>query len=72
MNSLQAQEWTQTLGKGDKVGVYSGQIFVYATTVSKRTPSGRIVCEPGGTFLPDGEIFGAMADKSRRIRPLQD
>ncbi|MBI6883074.1 hypothetical protein [Pseudomonas putida] len=70
MNEAQATEWIASLKPGDKIGVYSGSQLVMETSVDRKTSSGRVVCQTGAVFLPNGEIFGKFSDKSRRIRPL--
>ncbi|WP_153785264.1 hypothetical protein [Pseudomonas sp. EMN2] len=69
MKEQEVIAWTGALKAGDAVGVFSGAKLVFNTTVESVTKSGRVVCAAGGTFKPNGEIYGRLADQSRRIRP---
>ncbi len=70
MLKAEVEQWMTTLSVGDEVGVFAGSRMLFKTKVIKRTPSGRVVCEPGGTFKPTGEIHGRLADQDRCLRPL--
>lgn len=65
------QQWLDALKAGDDVAVfdYKGSAFRHTTKVSKRTPSGRIVCEfEQAGFKPDGYQIGSKSD--RCLRPV--
>lgn len=72
MQKAEVERWISTLKAGDEVGVYTGSRLLFKTSVAKRTPSGRVVCEPGGTFKPCGDIHGRLSDQDRRLRPITD
>lgn len=69
MKEQEVIAWTKTLKAGDTVGVFSGSTLVFSTAVESVTKSGRVVCAAGGTFKPNGDIYGRLGDQSRRIRP---
>lgn len=71
MNQAALTEWIATLAPGDAVGIFKGSNQQFETRVVRRTPSGLIVCEPGGTFKASGECHGRLADQSLRLRPVQ-
>jgi hypothetical protein len=72
MQQTEVEKWVSTLKPGDEVGVFSGSRLLFKTKVAKRTPSGRVVCEPGGTFKANGDIHGRLADQDRRLRPVSN
>lgn len=72
MQKAEVERWISTLKAGDEVGVYTGSRLLFKTRVAKRTPSGRVFCEPGGTFKPCGGIHGRLSDQDRRLRPITD
>ncbi len=72
MQQSEVEKWVSTLKVGDVVGVFSGSRLLFKSRVAKRTPSGRLVCEPGGTFKANGDIHGRLADQDRRLRPVTD
>lgn len=72
MQQAEVERWVSTLKAGDEVGVFSGSRLLFKTKVAKRTPSGRVVCEPGGTFKSNGDIHGRLADQDRRLRPVSN
>jgi hypothetical protein len=69
-NQTFVTEWVSRLVAGECVGVYSGSKLLFEAKIIRVTPTGMVVCEPGGTFKPSGHIHGRLADQSRRIRPL--
>lgn len=71
MNQAAVAAWIATLQAGDAVAVYDGSRPLFETKVVRRTTTGMVVCEPGGTFKPTGYPHGRLADQSRRLRPVQ-
>jgi len=71
MNQADVTEWITTLKAGDAVAVYDGSRHLFEAKVLRRTTTGMVVCEPGGTFKPTGYPHGRLADQSRRLRPIQ-
>jgi hypothetical protein len=72
MKQDEVDKWLSALKEGDEAGVFSGSRMLFATKVVKRTPSGRVICEPGGAFKANGDIHGRLADQDRRLRPLSN
>lgn len=70
MRASEMIEWTKSLKKGDTVGIYQHSKQIATSTVERITPSGRVIIAGGSTYLPNGSIFGKMADIARSIRPL--
>lgn len=70
MRQADVEKWIGELKAGDEVGVFSGSRLLFKSKVAKRTPSGRVVCEPDGTFKASGDILDLLADHDRRIRPI--
>ncbi|HDS1721728.1 hypothetical protein NPS53_09460 [Pseudomonas putida] len=71
MNQAAVTAWIATLKAGDAVAVYDGSRPLFETKVVRRTTTGMVVCEPGGTFKPSGYPHGRLADQSRRLRPVK-
>ncbi|MPQ69498.1 hypothetical protein [Pseudomonas sp. MWU12-2323] len=72
MQQAEVEQWVSTLSAGDEVGVFVGSRLLFKSSVTKRTPTGMVVVEPGGTFKSNGEVHGRLADQSRRLRPLNN
>lgn len=72
MNQAALTAWIATLTPGDTVGVFDGSRLVFESKVIRRTSTGMIVCDPGGTFKASGYPHGRLADQSRRLRPVQE
>lgn len=68
--ATETQQWLDSLKVGDTVAVfdYKGSIFRHVATVSKRTPTGRIVCSAeSAVFKSDGYQIGSKS--ARCLRP---
>lgn len=68
-SKLPDKEWVKTLKVGDAVHVWEINKFVYSDTVTRITPTGRIVLSKGDTFWPQGWIYKASGSAycSRRL-----
>ena len=68
------QKWLDTLQPGDPVGVFDlrGTRLVYTCTVTRRTPSGRIVTSNGEVFRADGyrHISRSSCYAERHLKPI--
>lgn len=72
MKQAAVAAWIATLVPGDTAGVFADDQLLFKTKVIRRTDTGRVVCEPGGTFKKTGYPDGRLADESRQLRPVYD